>query len=390
LSDHSSRDELSAFLRDDLPAAGTGRPKTHARKIAALLPSDTLNVSRSMPSKAGESEVFEALLAKSWSLRYENPGMMVQYATLAAHLSKSFAARRYGREEVFDLQGRALAELGNAYRVLDQHDLAADALARARYLLEELGSRDETLLIRLCELEATLAADQRQFGYAICLLLKVASFHQRTGDLHLAGRTLIKRGLYVGYAGNPEEALRLIPEALALVDGKRDPGLVYAAVHNQLLFIVDCGRFSEGRTFRARHSWILNRGEGCMNRTRLRWIEGRIEAGLGRPDRAEAACREVKQEFEEFHRSYIASIVALDLAAALLAQQRPQEAHEVVLGASQVFSALRIEREALAAVVVLRTTLEMGKATATLAEDVAAFLRRAIHDPTAKFDIRPL
>jgi len=87
LSDHhSSRDELSAFLRDDLPA-GTGRPKTHAGKIAALLPSDTLNVSRRMPSKAGESEVFEGLLAKSWSLRYENPGMMAQYATLAVHLS---------------------------------------------------------------------------------------------------------------------------------------------------------------------------------------------------------------------------------------------------------------------------------------------------------------
>jgi tetratricopeptide (TPR) repeat protein len=343
-----------------------------------------------MPGKAGGSEVFEGLLAKSWSLRYENPGMMVQFAMLAMHLSKSFEARRYGCEGVFDLQGRALAELGNAYRVLDQHDLAADALTRARYLLEELGSRDENLLIRLCELEATLAADQRRFGYAICLLLKVADFHQRAGDLHLAGRALIKRGLYVGYAGNPEEALRQIPEALALVDEKRDPGLVYAAVHNQLLFIVDCGRFSDAQVFRLRHSHILARKEGRMNQARLRGLYGRIEAGLGRPDRAEALFREVKQEFEEFNRPYIASIVALDLAAALLAQQRPQEAHEIVLAAAQVFSALRIEREALAAVVVLRTTMEMGKATTTLAEDVAAFLRRAVHDPTAKFDVRPL
>jgi hypothetical protein len=70
LSEHSSRDELSAFLRDDLPAAGTRRPTTNAEKIAALLPSDTLNVSRRMPGKAGEGEIFEGLLAKSWSLRY--------------------------------------------------------------------------------------------------------------------------------------------------------------------------------------------------------------------------------------------------------------------------------------------------------------------------------
>lgn len=111
---------------------------------------------------------------------------------------------------------------------------------------------------------------------------------------------------------------------------------------------------------------------------------------MGRPDRAEALFREVKQEFEEFNRPYIASIVALDLAAALLAQQRPREAQEVVLAAAQVFSTLRIEREILAAVIVLRTTLEMGKATATLAEDVAAFVRRSMHDPTAKFDMRPI
>jgi tetratricopeptide (TPR) repeat protein len=384
LSDPSGRDELSSIPRSELSAAaGT-------EKIANILPSDVLNVGRRMPNKAAESEVFEGLLAKSWSLRYENPGLMVQYATFAVHLSKGFEARRYGRYKVFDLQGRAFGELGNAYRVLDQHNLAADALTQARYLLEELGSGDESLLIRLCELEAALAADRRWFSYAAALLLKVAAFHQRTGDPHLAGRALIQRALYVGYAGNPEEALRLIPEALVLVDKKREPSLVYAAAHNQLLFLIDCGRFREAQIFRLRYSPILARKEGRMNWARLLGLYGRIEAGLGRPDRAEAMFREVKQEFEELNRPYVASIAALDLAAALLTQQRLQEAHEVVIRASQVFSALRIEREALAAVIVLRTTLEMGKATATLAGDVAAFVRRVVHDPTAKFDVRPM
>jgi hypothetical protein len=97
----------------------------------------------------------------------------------------------------------------------------------------------------------------------------------------------------------------------------------------------------------------------------------------------------VRQEFEELGRSYIASIVALDLAAALLNQQRPEEAKKVVVAAYRVFQALRIEREALAAVITLRTTLETGEATAALAEDVAAFLRRIQHDPNARFEIRP-
>ncbi len=126
-----------------------------------------------------------------------------------------------------------------------------------------------------------------------------------------------------------------------------------------------------------------------MNRIRLRWIEGRIEAGLGNLVSAELTFREAKQDFEESGRPYIAAIVALDLAAVLLALQCPQEAHDIVLAASQVFRALRIEREGLAAVIVLRTTLERGKATVALAEDVAAFLRRLEHDPNARFEIRP-
>ncbi len=236
MSDPSSRDELSALLRGDDPHKKETRAlarrlrrdlrsqQAEAEKIAALLPSDELNVTRKFPRKTEEIEIFNGLLAKSWSLRHENPGLMVQYALLAVRCAKRFKARRHGLAQVLDLQGRAWAELGNAYRLLDQHDLAADALLQARYVLEELGAGDESLLIRLCELEASLAASRRRFGYAACLLVKVLDFHQRTGDRHLAGRALIKRGLYVGYGGDPEEALRLLPEGLALVDEEREPG----------------------------------------------------------------------------------------------------------------------------------------------------------------------
>jgi tetratricopeptide (TPR) repeat protein len=365
VSDHPSHDALSAFLRGELSPEGR-----RGRKMDAI-------------------ERVESQLALSWSMRYEDPSLMAQFAMLAVRSARDLTPRRHGAERVFDLQGRAHAELGNAYRVLAQHDLAEENLGRARHLLE-LGSRDESLQVRLLELEASLEADRRQFSLAANLLLQVSGFYQRTGDRHLAGRTLIKRGLYVGYAGRPEEALRLLEESLALVDGEREPGLVYAARHNQLLFIIDCGRFREAQAFRTRHRWVLGRDEGRMSRIRLRELDGRVEAGLGNPGRAEAAFREAKEAFEERGLPYDASIVALDLAAALLAQGRAAEAGEVVGAATQAFHALRIEREALAAVVVLRSALRMGQATAALAEDVAAFLRRRRNDPTARFEIRPL
>jgi tetratricopeptide (TPR) repeat protein len=437
LAEHPSRDELTAFLRGDLSAEGRRalvrhllsgcdrcsseidlmlggrggsaydaaierarrfakgferkhrREKARVEEIAASLPSDSSAVPRKL-SRGGKAEIakIEALLAKSWSLRYEAPSEMLRYAMMASMCAQKLNVHTHGRERVLDLQGRALAELGNAYRVLDQLDLAEKNLEEAGHVLG-LGSRDEGLRIRLMELDAALAAARRQFRTAYIYLVAVFEYHEAHGDRHLAGRAMIQRGLYVGYAGNPEQALRLLDEGLSLVDGEQEPELVYAAVHNQLHFIIDRGRFLEARSFRFRNNDVLSRDNGQVNRVRLQELGGRIEAGLGRPDRAEAIFREVKQEFEVLERPYLASIVGLDLAAALLAQDHPDEASEVVMQAHRVFKALRINREAVAAVLVLFHAIRMRKATVRMVEEVAAFLRRLEHDPNARFDPEP-
>ncbi len=440
MADHPSRDELSAFLRDDLSAEGRralvrhllsrcercsseidlllggrggsaydaaieracrsakafeGKHRSEKARIeskitAARLPVGSSTVPRKLPRK-GKADVksLETLLALSWSLRYENPSEMVRYAMLAVKCSEKLDIRTHGLERVFDLRGRALAELGNAYRVLEQLDIAEETLEQAGHILG-LGTQDKYLEMRLVEFEASLAADRRQFSTAAAYLIAVSEFHETRGDRHLAGRAMIQRGLYMGYEGHPEQALRLLEEGLSRVDREQEPELVYAAVHNQLHFIIDCGRFEEGRRFRFLNTGILSRDHGRVNRTRLKELGGRIEAGLGKPDRAEVIFRETKREFEELERPYLASIVALDLTATLLAQDRPDEAAAVVMQAHEVFKALRIKREALAAVLVLYHVIQKGEATARMAEEVAAFLRRLERDPNARFEHWPM
>lgn len=445
MSDHPSRDELFAFLRGELPAEGVRalvrhlmrpcqecsaaatalarslfatpkpgeeaaydgaierarraarkrhralrREQAEVEKVAPLLVgSGLVETGRKMPRRMGEVARLKLLLEQSWSLRHENPAEMLRLALMAVQQAKRLDPGRHGLERVFDLQGQAHAELGNACRLRDQHDLAEAAFTRARELLD-LGSGDESLQVRLLDLEASLAADRRQFGLAAHFLLKVADFHRRTGDQHLVGRAIISRGLYVGYAGNPEEALRLLQEGLSLIDEVREPRLTYSAVHNQLLFITEMGRFREAQIFRLRNIRILAQDEGRINANGLRWIDGRIEAGLEKLVSAEGAFREAKLAYEELGLPFLASLTALDLAAVLIAQQRTQEAQEIVLAAAKVFQALRIEREALAAVIALCTAFAVGKATRGLAEDVADFLRRIERDPNARFEIRSL
>jgi tetratricopeptide (TPR) repeat protein len=428
LAEHPSRDELTAFLRGDLSAEGhralvrhllsgcercsseidlmlggqggsaydaaieraRRSAKTYGRKRRREKASDSSAVPRTLPRRGKvEVEKIETLLATSWSLRYENPSEMLRHAAMAVMCAKKLDVHTHGRERVLDLRGWALAELGNAYRVMDQLDAAEEKLEEAGHLLR-LGTQDEGLRIRLLELDAALAAARRQFRIAAVYLVIVFEYAEAQGDRHLAGRAMVQRGLYVGYDGDPEQALRLLDEGLSRVDEAQEPELVQAAIHNQLHFIIECGRFDEARRFRFLNAKILRRDNGPKNRARLQGLEGRIEAGLGRPDRAETIFREVKQEFERLERPYVAAIVGLDLAAVLLEQDRPDDAAEVVLEAHRVFKALRIKREALAAVLILFHTIEKGKATVKMVEKVAAYLRHLELNPNARFDPWPL
>lgn len=73
----------------------------------------------------------------------------------------------------------------------------------------------------------------------------------------------------------------------------------------------------------------------------------------------------------------------------LLSQNRTGEARPILLDAVQVFSDLRIGREAMGAVLLLGHAAETEQETARLLDlvsQVAAFLRRAEYDPNAKFN----
>jgi tetratricopeptide (TPR) repeat protein len=335
--------------------------------------------------KMGMLAKYKALLARSWSLRHENTEWMVYFTRLAVQCAERLDLKWYGVERVFDFQCRAQAELGNALRVSDQLDKAADAFARARQLFE-LGTRSEFLEILLLNFEASLHADRRRFDAACINLRKVLRWHQRNGDLHLAGRTLMQIGLFTRNAGNLLQALPILRQSLEAIDAKRDPVLAYAAMHNELALLIDLGQFREAeiKLFQLRPQ--QNHAGGRINQLRFRWEEGRIDAGLERCDRAETTFREVREGFLEVNRAYDSALASLDLSAVLLAQQKTGEAKDVVVAAYKMFIALKIQREAFMAVLVLKTACEIQVATRELAEKVASYVRRLENDPNARFE----
>jgi tetratricopeptide (TPR) repeat protein len=125
---------------------------------------------------------------------------------------------------------------------------------------------------------------------------------------------------------------------------------------------------------------------GKVNELRFLFLEGRIDSGLGRSERAEKIFRTIREGALEFNLAYDSALASLDLAAVLLAQRKAREATEEVKAASKVFIALRVDREAFMTVIMLRTACEMQLATQNMVERVAKFLRRLANDPTARFE----
>jgi tetratricopeptide (TPR) repeat protein len=363
------------------------RQEAQARKALAVLKEGGLKAIQRLPRRLGGLARMKAFLTRSWQLRHDDPTAMVELAWFAAQISRTLDPRQYGAVRVYDFQAQAYAELGNAYRVTDRLYEAGETLGRARQLFE-LGTREEILETRLLELEASVAADRRQFGRAATELLKVLKYYLRIRDFHLAGRTLIKMGLYSGYAGDFEKGIELLKKGLSQVDPERDPELACAAAHNLIVFLVDSGQFPEAKKLRLVHSAYLMNPQGRINEIKFRALEGRIDLGLGKYARAETIFREVIGGFDEVGLPIVAGIERLDLTATLLAQGKANDASAEALATIEIFTRLEIQREAFQAVILLRNAFQMQKATREMVEEVASFLRRIELDPALRFEGR--
>jgi tetratricopeptide (TPR) repeat protein len=329
--------------------------------------------------------LFNALLEQSWAVRHEDPKAMVTLSRFAVDVAQNLEASVYGPEMLADFEAKAWGDLGNALRASDDLDEAERAFGMAFNLLP-LGTGDPLLKARLYDLHASYLGTCRRFHLAFAALDIVHSIYLELNDGHLAGRALLIKAIYTHYSGRPEEAIRLNKQGLELIDSGRDPNLAFFAAHNHLLFLVACGQFAEAKRALVLHRPALRETAGKVNALKLRWLEGQIAAGLKEWESAERALNEVRTGFETAGMGFHAALSSLELALVWMHQGEYLETAEMVFHTVEVFVALRIRREALGAMMVLRDAFEGGTATIGLLEGAVDYLRRLQIDPDAHFD----
>jgi tetratricopeptide (TPR) repeat protein len=215
--------------------------KARTRRLLAILRRTSgVTEHRLTPHRGRRLPLYEAYLARSWELRFENPQRMVVFARLACRLARDLGEDGYTPIQVSDFQARAWGELGNALRVAGHYAEAERALTQG-FEHWAAGSKAAALRNRLFELSAALQGALKRNREAIATLTLVHAMWLDDGDRHAAGRALISKALYTSYSGDPVAALRLLREGLATIDRTREPELESLARQNELLFLVDAG-----------------------------------------------------------------------------------------------------------------------------------------------------
>lgn len=329
--------------------------------------------------------VLELLIERSLATATRDAGEAEMLAALALLLAGRLDAGLYGAERIEDLRARAWAHLANARRVRSDLSGAEEAFVSA-YLHLRHGTRDPAEEAALVDLEGSLRRAQRRFPAAFDLFRQAEALFRHAGDLHRAGRSMVKLSTVHYFAGEIEEAIAVLSEAVPLIDAEQEPRLRLCAQHNLVDYLTIAGRIPEARRAYGETRALYRDFAEPWVQNRRKWVRARILLGLGKEEVAESLFLAARDGFLAEGIPYDTALVSLELAALYAERGRTADLKRLAGEMLPVFTSLQIHREALAALSFLHQAIESERAGLGLISAVAGYLRRAQHEPGLRFE----
>ncbi len=328
--------------------------------------------------------VFELLLERSFEVGINAPSFAEELGRLALSLSEHLDAQIYGASLIEDLRARAWAFIGNALRLRSDLQGAEEAFDRAFVHLRS-GTEDPLERAVVLDLEASLRRDQRRFDEAKRLLKRAISIFIQVDQRHRAGKSLVNLSTVHHYADDPEGAIPLLFRAIELIDPEQEPRLLLCARHNLIDDLAEAGRYLEAQGLYRDSRPLYRSFPDAWTQNRRHWVRGKIARGLGQMGHAESLFLAARDGFIAEGIPYDTALVSLELATLYAEQGRTADLKRLAEEMVPIFSSLNIHREALAALAYLQQAAEAERASLELVSGVAAYLRRAQHDPALRF-----
>lgn len=322
----------------------------------------------------------DLLLERSRGQWGEDAGRAEELALLALGLAACLDGRIYGQGLLCDLKARAWAFAGNARRVRADLAGAEAAFAEAEALLDQ-GSCELLERALFLDLKASLLRSQRRFAEALEAIRHVANIYRRLCDPHLEGRALVSEAMILGYAGQPQEAIRMYFRAVARLDPRRDLHLAFLARHNLLSDLVEVGKAQEALDLLPEVQRVGREIGRPQDQIRLGWVEGLIQRELGGHEEAASKLLAAREAYIQHEDGFRAALVSLDLAKLYIAQGRTAETRRLAAEMQPIFVAKNIQREAIAALLVFQRAAEQEAATTLMVDKVVKVIQYAQAHP---------
>jgi tetratricopeptide (TPR) repeat protein/predicted transcriptional regulator len=276
--------------------------------------------------------------------------------------------------------------LGNARRVGGDLAGAEEAFAHSARLQtappEGLPELPEPW--RLLDLEASLRISLRQLPEALRLLDQAVEVAPSTGSIQ--ARLLCKRANALYRMGDLEGSIATLREALAQIDHETESRLLCMLQFNLMDRLCSVEQAAEAERMLPELRRLQAQMGNGLNQIRLRWLEGKIDAGLGRIERAVEALSWVRAAFAREGLRYDEAQAGMELAGLYLVQGRTAAVKRLVLLMEPVFRAKGVHEEARKALDLFRRAVDRETVTPELAGRVAGYLRRAQNDPELRFE----
>lgn len=324
----------------------------------------------------------ELICKESTNAARDSADRAVELASLALRIAELAPGDEAWRSR---LQGYAWAHVGNARRVRSNLPGADEAFRRAKRLWKSGEAGDPGRLLeeaRLLDLEASLCRDQRRFAEALSLLDRALAAE----NSELRTRILLNKATVLLALGDHEAAVAALRWAAPLVEAASDPQLLFVLRFNLAVNLCFLGRHGEVESlFSDLRKLAVKLGNG-LDLVRLRWLEGRVAAGLGRREEALATLSHVQDEFVTREIAYDAALVSLEIVVIYMEQGEKAEVRNLARQMLWIFRAQVVHREALAALRLFCQAAEQDTVTLDLARKLVVYFHRAQNDPGLRFE----
>lgn len=316
----------------------------------------------------------DLLLQHCKKIWLDDPDEGERLGELAVAIVDRLDTTYFGAAHVADLKARCWATIVNTRRIrADLH--SAEVAAQTALAHLERGTGDPLARAEVLSLLASLRRDQRRLEEAASYLNQAIGGYRRHGSRHQVARAMLKRSQIEADMERPAKALVLLDRVARYLDVDLEPRLTFTVLEQRVVFLHQLGRSREAVALLPALRDAAARVGSERDRTYVAWVEGLIAVQDGRDAEAERLLLQARDRFAAAGIGFDAALVSLDLATLYFRQNRMAETRDLAVSMMAIFQAIDIHREAFAALVIFRQTVEAETVTLGMIESIATYLR---------------